>query len=99
MTSNPAIPSWLLGWWEVDWSGDKYYYFFDRIGGAQYTKVHPGKTSQPPVSPQDRGNFTISGSNVTIRWNITGSVEKFDGGPTDMSGVWNELDTLSATKL
>lgn len=95
------VPAWLPGWWKIGWRGDTYFYFFDRGGFVQYTKVPPGKGStQPPVSPQDKGTYTVGvGNNVTVKWNSTGTVEKFEGGPREMRGIWNDTERFAAQKL
>jgi hypothetical protein len=97
--SAVPVPSWLPGWWEVSWRNDTYFYFFQR-GGAAYTKTRPAKNAGPPAAPQDRGNFWITpGNGVTVVWKSTGTVEKLSGGPSQMTGMWNDRERLTARKL
>ena len=98
------VPEWLVGWWNVTWRGQTYYYYFDRNRLAKWTQVQPQDTSQPPLVARDTGNFAVEGLNsVTTRWGATGSVEKFSRVPeTDdqkMGGTWNGTEPLSAAKM
>jgi hypothetical protein len=97
------VPDWLTGWWNVTWRDQLYYYYFDRNREVKWTKVQPQGTTQPPLMPMDTGKVTIEPLNViTVRWNATGSVEKFVKAPVvteQMGGSWNDKELLTAYKM
>lgn len=96
------VPEWLLGWWNVQWRGQAFYYYFDRGYKAQWTKQLPLDTSRPPLLSSDSGVVGIDSPNdFNIKWNATGSVEKFSKsvGPLPMRGMWNDKEPLSATRM
>jgi hypothetical protein len=101
--ASPSVPApqWLLGWWKVSWRGEAYYYYFDSNNQAKWTRSMPQNLSLPAGNFNDTGRVTAGNSNVTIRWNTTGSVEKFNKSSYDdtMSGSWNDQESLSAVKL
>jgi hypothetical protein len=102
---TPAIgpvPGWLLGWWKVVWRGQDFYYYFDSGRQVKWNRTPPGDTSIPMLIGNDTGSFAIFQDNsLTIRWNTTGSVEKFSKGQDEasMRGTWNDSEPLTATKL
>ena len=87
------VPQWLLGWWQVTWRRQVYYYHFDSSHQAQWTQVKPLIAGQGAVLPSDTATFTVEGNlGVTIRWG-TGSVEKLSKvdvtSDQQMQGTWN----------
>src|SRR5207249_11751604 len=42
------VPSWLLGWWNITWRGQTYYYYFDGNYQVKWTRIVPINTLQPP---------------------------------------------------
>ena len=94
------LPDWILGWWRVTWRGDVYYYFFESSGIAGYTTARPGNTLQSIAWPQDTGGASANGDQISVRWNATGSVERFRrGNGSSMTGMWNDREQLLATRL
>jgi hypothetical protein len=99
------VPAWLPGWWTVTWRGQTYYYYFDRSLQVKWTQDRPSNTAQPLVVARDTGSFVVeSAVAITIRWNATGSVEKFGLRPTttenlQMMGTWNNTEPLDAVKM
>lgn len=95
-----AVPHWLVGWWEVTWRGQTYYYFFNVNHHVKWTKFRPRDSLAPPIGVQDTGNFTVEAGAITVRW-PTGSVEKF--GPTteqeQMRGTWNGTEPITAKRM
>lgn len=102
-TATGPIPEWLLGWWEVTWRAEAYYYYFDRSHQVKWTQSRPRDTSKPPMLANDTGSVTVEvPSSVMIRWGATGSVEKFtrpltNGDP--MEGTWNDQESLTAETM
>ena len=97
-------PEWLVGWWDVTWRRQSYYYYFDRNSKVKWTQIMPRSTSQPPLAASDTGNVEVEIPNsISIRWNASGSVEKFSRvfATTDeqMRGTWNEKEPLIAVKM
>src|SRR5262245_10102986 len=100
--SEEAVPAWLMGWWEVTWRGEAYFYFFERSGQVRWTDLRHTGATQPPQNARDRGAFAVSEDNVTIRWGASGSVETFGRRVTSkeqMRGTWNYREPLVAEKL
>lgn len=98
------MPDWLLGWWEVTWRNQPYYYFFDRNHKVQWTRNLLRSTSQPPLTADDTGSVTIEDpSRVVITWGKTRSVEKltkvYVTTAETMDGKWNDKETLKAVKI
>lgn len=101
-TQTSPVPEWLVGWWKVMWRSQAYYYYFDRNHQAKWTQVVPQKTSQPPASARDTGKVSVESSAAfSVRWNNTGTVEKFSrvGTKNEMKGTWKGLEPMSGTKL
>ncbi len=102
---TPAIgpvPDWLLGWWKVMWRGQAFYYYFDAGRQVKWTRTEPDDTSSPLVMGNDTAACVIFLDNtITIRWNNSGSVEKFTKSSDDspMRGTWNDSEPLTAEKL
>jgi hypothetical protein len=96
------VPDWLPGWWKVMWRGQAFYYYFDRNHQAKWTQVVPQKISQPPAFASDTASLTIdSAQALTLRWNATGSVEKFNrvGTKSEMKGTWKDIEPLTAARM
>ena len=97
-----TLPSWLLGWWAVPWRGRTFFYFFEPNFKASWTFVKPISSAFAPLRFDDTATVTIdSPQSITLKWNATGSVEKFTQAGTggQMLGMWNGVELLSATKL
>lgn len=95
-----ALPSWIVGRWQVIWRGDTYYYFFEASGAAGYTHTRPANSQQSLRSPQDTGGAWVVGGNVRVQWNATGSLETFQRGDGNtLSGWWNDRERLSAVRF
>ena len=99
-------PAWLVGWWQVTWRNQSYYYYLAPDRTARWTRVPPLPVTPAPLahSAPRTGNFTFdSPAGVTIRWLDSGSVEVFTRGSGaaegDMTGTWNDSDRVEATKL
>jgi hypothetical protein len=60
---------WLNGWWKV-WDGNTYYYFFGPNGAVSYIKTPPTNTGAGPIHPNNRGRYTLQGSQLVITWNL-----------------------------
>lgn len=105
--ADSSAPAWLAGWWTMTWQGTRYWYCFGQGGFAQYQKSAPANPRQLPSQYQkhDGGTYTMTGPDtVTVKWRITGSVEKWtrggmSGGKPTMTGIYNNSEMLSATKL
>lgn len=105
--ADVSAPSWLEGWWTLTWSGTRYWYYFGKGGYVQYQKSAPknAKEAVSAFSKHDGGSYTMTGGDsATVKWRITGSVEKWTrdsptGGAEKMTGIYNNSETLYATKL
>jgi hypothetical protein len=97
---NP-VPDWLLGWWNVNWRGQSFYYYFGRNHDCQWTLTPPRDTSRPALVANDAGTVAVDVPNaLTIRWATTGSVEKFARqSNAPMKGTWNDKEPLTASKI
>lgn len=98
------VPPWLPGWWTVTWRGRAYYYHFNAKRQVRWTDFKPMNTALPPTIPKDSGAITMDiAAGVTVRWNATGSVERFALQPVvgalRMGGTWNGSERLEAVKL
>lgn len=96
------VPDWLLGWWNVKWRGQAFYYYFNREYKASWTQTAPRDTTRPAILSNDVGNVAIDSPNgFNIKWGATGSVEKFEKslGDMPMRGVWNDKEPLAAVKM
>jgi hypothetical protein len=99
------VPQWLIGWWEVSWRSQTYYYYFANNHQATWTQIAPLNYEVPPICfPIQNGivGVDIQGK-VTITWNDTGSIETLtlSVGSTSlqMDGFWQDLERLWAIKL
>jgi hypothetical protein len=99
------VPQWLIGWWEVSWRSQTYYYYFANNHQATWTQIAPLNYEVPPICfPIQNGivGVDIQGK-VTITWNDTGSIETLtlSVGSTSlqMNGFWQNLEHLWAIKL
>jgi hypothetical protein len=90
---DPA-PEWLVGWWQVSWQGNTYYYHFDNRNTVTYSKQ--GIRGQVSGT----GNFQMNGASLTVNWPASGTVERFGAaGPGSMHGLWNGTEQIFATFL
>jgi hypothetical protein len=93
-------PPWLLGWWQVRWRNDVYYYLFEPNGRVKWSGIRPLSDARSMASVGDNGTCVAMGSKISIRWNASGSLEEFDrANNQNMSGIWNKREPLTATKL
>lgn len=102
--TDSSAPAWLAGWWTLNWQGTKYWYYFGKGGFVQYQKVPPAnpKAVASQFQKHDAGVFTMKDDDTcTIKWRITGSVEKWTRGASanTMTGLYNNSEALSARKL
>ncbi|HJQ56913.1 MAG TPA: hypothetical protein VJ890_08400 [Vineibacter sp.] len=99
------IPDWLPGWWNVNWQGRTYYYFFDRNGQVKWTKMKPRSIAYPPLAAEATGNYVVEfRKDVTLQWFAPkGSIEKFSREPgfgnKPMRGTLNGKDQLIAARM
>lgn len=94
-------PDWLVGWWEVRWRNDRFYYLFDRNGSVRWTQVRPPSDTRMMISSKGLGACSNMTGNLSILWTTSGSVERFEK-PRDgssMKGTWNETEPLTANKM
>ena len=98
------VPSWVLGWWEVTFKGDTYYYYLDLKQQAKWSEYQPRDTMTPMLAT-DGGTGAFTATNhgeVTVRWR-SGTVEKFNramvGSGDTMQGTSNGRDPISAEKM
>ncbi len=98
------VPNWLLGWWEVEFRGDTYYYYFDSAHQAKWSEYRPRDTMMRMLAT-DGGVGTFVATNrgdVTIRWR-SGSVEKFNrvllASDEKMEGKWNDSAQITAVRM
>jgi hypothetical protein len=97
------VPQWLIGWWNVTWRNQTYYYYFDNNYEVKWTQILPYSVAQPPVAANDTGDFTIQPFGVATRWRTTGSVEQFSSvfgtNNKQMQGMCNGTDPVTAVKM
>jgi hypothetical protein len=100
--SDPSVQnSPRVGWWNVTWQGQNYYYYFDKSGRAGYVTQKPKDTRKPLVAPESKGYWFEKGTNLSICWTSTGSLEEFPlltNGPR-LTGTWNDTPGLVAVKM
>jgi hypothetical protein len=91
---NPA-PTWLVGWWQVSWQGNTYYYHFDNRNTVTYSKQGIGG------QVSGTGNFQMnSESSLTVNWPASGTVERFEvAAPGSMRGRLNGAEQIFAAFL
>lgn len=99
-------PPWVIGWWKVKWRNELYYYYLAADGAARWTRIppQPGPPAPLPPSAPNRGSYMFDNPNgVTIRWYDSESKEIFErplgSESTDMSGTWNGIEPIEATKI
>jgi hypothetical protein len=81
-----AVPSWLVGLWNVSWQGKPYFYYFDRDRRVTYTDVLAQSTLLPSIFT-DRGWFAVNNdTTVLVRWNDPANLERFDRLPATTDG-------------
>jgi hypothetical protein len=95
------IPDWLPGWWSVPWRGQIFYYYFQPDQVA-WTFQKPFSDFVTPWKFDDTGVVAFdSTQTLTIKWQATGSVEKFKSSSADnnqMAGDWNTAEPLTAKR-
>jgi hypothetical protein len=104
LSDRLTAPPWPVGWWKVTMGGDTYYYSFERRGLVKWTSTAPNSTSQALLNPEGTGSYnTAGGYYITIRWNSSGSVEKYHRianlGTDQLEGKYNDHDRLDASKM
>jgi hypothetical protein len=102
---DPPIPedAILAGWWEMNWRGTPYFYFFER-GRAWYTKSRPTSKGNPGLRTGTGYYFeprVASSSDFLICWNETGAVEEFAISPDrrSLTGTWNGSEQITGHRL
>lgn len=102
---DPPIPedAILAGWWEMNWRGTQYFYFFER-GRASYTKNRPSSKANPGLRTGTGYYFephVASSSDFLICWTETGSVEEFaiSQDRQRLTGMWNGSEQITGQKL
>jgi len=102
---DPPIPedAILAGWWEMNWRGTPYFYFFER-GRAWYTKSRPTSKGNPGLRTGTGYYFeprVASRSDFLICWNETGAVEEFAISPNrqSLTGTWNGSEQITGHRL
>jgi len=101
---DPPIPedATLAGWWEMNWRGTPYFYFFER-GRAWYTKNRPSRSTNPKLG--SIGHYfeprVATTSDFLICWKETGSVEELSIGQDrqSLAGRWNGSEQIAGNKL
>lgn len=97
-------PIWLLGWWDVQDSG-QYYFYFGPSGCIQYSTVRPIDMTSPLKSPSHEGEFSIlANSTILIRWGDieTSVLEKFINAKPEsatLKGIGISGALMTATKI
>ena len=95
------VPDWLQGWWNVNWRGDNYYYFFNLDRRVKWTERKPVDTMTRPLSAAGTGSFTIDGNWVAIWWE-SGSTEVFcrsEDNDAHMEGRYNDMEDITADRM
>jgi len=57
------VPDWLLGWWEVEFRGDTYYYYFDLTHQVKWSEYRP----RDLMTPQLRSACSQPSRNIRVR--------------------------------
>lgn len=97
---NFPTPTWLQGWWVVEWRNTLYYYLFEPNGKVTWSKLQPGSDHRNMPNPGDRGTCQCMGSQVLVRWNKTGSVENYSKFfDNELIGSWNQRESIKGMKL
>jgi hypothetical protein len=102
---DPNIPNppWLLGWWQIHWRGQYWYYYFNQSNTVMWTQQAPSSPDVVPLSmPYNQGQLTVTGpTSFTIVWNDSGSVETFNmqGSGNQVMGMWNDREYEFGNKL
>ena len=95
------VPGWLLGWWEVAWRSQSYYYYFYPNRTAKWTRLRPRDAISLPLVADDSGPFTVDDREVTVRWS-TGTVERYTRdvvSDSKMQGTWNSTEQITAERI
>jgi hypothetical protein len=100
----PILPdSSMLGWWEVQWRGTTYYYYFEKSGRVGWTQQKPANLQHPLSGAGGRGYWFQQPLRVGICWTETGSFETLAARPpladTHLEGKWNGAEPLVADKM
>jgi hypothetical protein len=98
------VPAWLLGWWQVSWRGQTFYYYFSKDLYVTWSQIPPLNKNQAPLVIGDTGKYIVeAGPTVSIHWRTSGSREAFKppagASPKDLTGLWNGSERLLASKL
>jgi hypothetical protein len=88
-------PMWLVGWWQVSWRDNTYFYKFNDGNTVSYSKQGIGG------QVSGVGNFQMhSESSLTVNWPASGTVERFElAAPGSMRGRWNNTEQIFAAFL
>ena len=93
----------VLGWWEVVWRGQSFYYYFEKTGRVGWTQQKPKSLKQPLPIPQGSGyHFHRLASKMQVVWSQTGSVEEFETlkvAAGTMTGMWNGSEPMTAKRM
>jgi hypothetical protein len=99
-----TVPYWVLGWWQVTWDEDVYYYYFGVDWQVYWTYRMPRSVTEICSNiPSDGGvgRFTVNNS-LNIAWR-SGSKEQFwyggDSWPTRFWGNHNGEGVLQFDRL
>ncbi len=100
--ATAPVPDWLLGWWQVAFRGDTYYYYFDLTHQVKWSEFRPRDTMMRMMATDGgAGSFAVKdGSEITIKWR-SGNVEKFTRSSSGdrIAGTWNESAAISAERM
>jgi hypothetical protein len=90
----------MLGWWDVTWMGQAYFYLFEKNGKVAWTQKAPASLTQPMSQAGGRGYWFEEAHQITICWTETGSLEVLAVKPpqlaTHLEGQWNNTVPLVA---
>jgi hypothetical protein len=96
------MAQWLKGWWVVAWRGQLFYYYFEAPGKVSWTLKKPVSESLIPYKFDDVASVVQDSRDVvTVKWNTTGTVEKFKPFTEDcrtLIGDWNDKEPLFACR-
>ena len=91
----------MLGWWQVAFRGDTYYYYFDLTHQVKWSEFRPRDTMMRMLATDGgAGSFTVKdGDEITIKWR-SGNVETFTRSSGNaITGEWNESAPISAVRM
>jgi len=98
---DPALASWLPGWWEMVTGGRPFFYHFTATGKAAWTSQRPSALNSPPTQPGGTGYwFVNSEGDVNVCWRDTGSLDIiFHSSTLPKTFGLSNGDELFATRL